>query len=249
MGTATEPGLADLVKIDLVRMHETWMEFVYPRQRDAADTVLGKWTPDDGLQAVLYKLWSAVGVPVVGVVYPFVLLGYIVRFQVRKLNASAIRIGATGVMVLLVVLWGLLSALAIYQFEMATNGATAVVAASITAVISGGLSFLFWYVDGRWTTVIFAYPFAMTALFLPPVVAALYSEALGAVILTGTESIQQWLLDNNPAFLDGVEQYLTENYDLEGIYYVVLWFGISVPLGWLLGLVVTLADLVRPTPE
>ena len=33
------------VKIDLRRLHETWMELVYPRQRGAGDTVLGRWTP------------------------------------------------------------------------------------------------------------------------------------------------------------------------------------------------------------
>ena len=38
-------------------------------------------------------------------------------------------------------------------------------------------------------------------------------------------------------------------FDLEGVTYVLLWFGISVPVGWLLGTVVTLADLVRPAEE
>jgi hypothetical protein len=249
MGAANEPGYVDLVKIDLVRMHETWMEFVYPRQRAASNTVLGKWQPEEGVQATLYKLWSALGVPVIGIVYPLVLFGYFVRYQTRKVNLAALRIGALGVLAMLIVAWGALSLLTIYQFDMARNGTVAVVAASVTAVISGGLSFLFWYVDGRPTTVIFAYPFAMTAIFLPPVVAALYSEAIGAVVLSGTDSIQQWMLDNNPAFLDSVETYLTENYDLEGIYYVVLWFGISVPIGWILGILVTLADLVRPKAE
>ena len=249
MAAANEPGLVDLVKIDLVRMHETWMEFVYPRQRGASDTVLGKWEPDDGLQAALYRLWSAFGVPVVGLIYPLVLLGYFVRYQTRKLNVTAVRIGAVGVVGLFVVLWGALSLLATYQLDMAPNGAVAVIAASVTAVICAGLSFLFWYVDGRVTTVLFAYPFAMTAIFLPPVVAALYSEAVGSVVLSRTDSLQLWLLENGPSFVDGVKDYLVENYDLEGVFYVVLWFGISVPVGWALGLVVTLADLVRPTGE
>lgn len=249
MGAANEPGLVDLLKIDLVRMHETWMEFVYPRQRGADNTVLGKWQPEEGLQATLYKLWSALGVPVVGIVYPLVLFGYFVRFQTRKLNMTAVRIGAIGVLALLIVAWGALSLLAIYQLELARDGTVAIVAASVTAVISGGLSFLFWYVDGRPTTVVFAYPFAMTAIFLPPVVAALYSEAIAAVVLSGTESLQQWILNNTPSFLERVKTYLVDNYDLEGVYYVLLWFGISVPVGWILGILVTLADLVRPKGE
>jgi len=249
MAAANQPGLADAVRFDLRRMHETWMELVYPRQRGADDTVLGKWRPEEGMQAYLYRAWHAVGVPVVGVVYPLVLLGYFVRFQTRRLNLTAVRIGLTGVLALFVVLWGGLSLLARFQFDMATNGVTAVAAASGVAVVSAGLAFAFWRLDGRVLTVLLAYPFAMTAIFLPPVVAALYSQAVGSVVLSGTDSIQQYLLAHGPAAVDGVKQYLVANYDLEGVAYVVLWFGISVPLGWLLGIVVTLADLVRPTPE
>jgi hypothetical protein len=246
---AAEQGLGDAIRWDVKRMHETWMEFVYPRQRGADQTVLGKWKPQGGLSLYLYRAWSIIGAPVVGLVYPFVLLGYFFRFQTRKLNVTAVRIGVGGVVALFVILWGALAALAKFQLDMAANGVTAVIAAGAVAVVSAALAFLFWRLGGRITTVIFAYPFAMTAIFLPPVVAALYSEALGAVILTGTDSLQDWLIANGPAFVDGVKDYLIESFDLEGVTYVLLWFGISVPVGWLLGTIVTLADLVRPTEE
>jgi hypothetical protein len=246
---AAEQGLGEAIRWDLKRMHETWMEFVYPRQRGADETVLGKWKPQGGLSLHLYRAWSAIGAPVVGIVYPLVLLGYFIRFQTRKLNVTAVRLGVGGVVGLFVVLWGALAALAKFQLDMAANGVTAVVAAGAVAVVSAALAFGFWRLGGRVTTVVFAYPFAMTAIFLPPVVAALYSEALGAVILTGTDSLQDWLIANGPGFVDGVKDYLIENFDLEGVTYVLLWFGISVPVGWILGTIVTLADLVRPTEE
>jgi predicted permease len=45
----------------------------------------------------------------------------------------------------------------------------------------------------------------------------------------------------------GVAEFFIENFDREGIAYVIIWLGISIPLGWVLGLLVTLADFVRPT--
>jgi hypothetical protein len=247
---ATREGFVGAVKFDLVRLHETWMEFIYPRQRGAADTVLGKWEPSGGSEAVFYRLWSALGVPVVGVVYPLVLLGYFFRFQTRRINLTAERLGLVGVLLLFVVLWGALSAAARFLApdSFTAGGVLAIVAASAVAVVAAGLSYAFWRLDGRPVTVFLAYPFAMTAVFLPPVVAALYSTAVANVVLTGTTSLAVWFVEQGPDLL-GLTDYLVAEFDLEGVTYVLLWFGIAVPLGWLLGCVVTLADLVRPTPE
>jgi hypothetical protein len=98
--------------------------------------------------------------------------------------------------------------------------------------------------DGRPVTVLFAYPFAMTAIFLPPVVAALFSPAVAEAVIPGSETLAIWLLDNVAP--DSVASYLRGNFDLEGLMYVVMWFGIAVPLGWVLGTMVSLADVVRP---
>jgi len=248
MAAGTEQGLADAIRFDLSRMHETWMEVFYPRQRDAEDTVLGKWTPDGGLQLYLYRLWSAVGVPVVAVLYPIVLFGYFVRFQARRVNLTAARLGFVGVVLLFVVLWGGLSALVYFELSemFSAGGVVAIAAASGVAVISAALAFGFWVLDGRPVTVLLAYPFAMTAIFLPPVVAALYSEAVAEVVLTRSDSLASWSLDRIPAL---IETYLVENYDRDKFAHVIIWFAVSFPVGWILGIVVTLADLVRPTAE
>ncbi|MFB6233239.1 MAG: hypothetical protein ABEH61_03175 [Haloarculaceae archaeon] len=248
MAAGTDQGLGDAIRFDLKRMHETWMEVVYPRQRDAEETVLGKWTPDEGLQVYLYRLWSTLGVPVVAVLYPLVLFGYFVRFQTRRVNITAVRLGFLGVVLLFVLVWGLLSALVAFQLEaqVASGGVTAIVAASGVAVLSSALAYGFWALDGRPVTVLFAYPFAMTAVFLPPVVAALYSEAVAEVVLTRSDSLASWSLDQMPVL---VEDYLVENFDRDSFAHVIIWFGVSIPVGWVLGIVVTLADLVRPTGD
>jgi hypothetical protein len=250
MSVGNQRGVVDALKIDLKRMHETWMEVVWPRQRSAEGTVLGKWTPDGGMSLYLYRLWSVLGVPIVALVYPLVLFGYFIRFQTRRVNSTAVSLGFVGVVSLFAILWGALALLAKFQFSASldSGGVTAVAAASGVAIVSAALAFVFYRLDGRPLTVLFAYPFAMTAIFLPPVVAALYAPAVAGVVLDQSDSLARWFLFDAPSIL-GVQEFLIENFTREGFAYVLMWFGISVPLGWLLGILVTLADLVRPTPE
>ncbi|ACV13113.1 conserved hypothetical protein [Halorhabdus utahensis DSM 12940] len=243
MSGGTAPGLVAGIRIDLKRLHETWMEVVYPRQRNAEDTVLGKWTPNSRRGWITYRLWGAIGALAVGLLYPLVLLGYVFRAQTRRIDLAAARIGALGVFVVLVVLWGALSAFARYQFS--TSGFIAVVAASVVAIIAGILAYVFSRLGGRVTTVVLAYPFGVTALLLPPVIAALYSPTLAESIFSQSEAVARWI---NDTVLDvyGINDRLRRTYDLRGIAHAAMWFGISIPVGWLLGIVVTLANYVRP---
>jgi len=57
------------------------------------------------------------------------------------------------------------------------------------------------------------------------------------------------LLLENPLSVAGVAEFLRSRFTLVGFAYVGMWFGLAVPVGWLLGLLVTLADFVRPAPE
>ncbi|CCQ34663.1 hypothetical protein HLRTI_001629 [Halorhabdus tiamatea SARL4B] len=243
MSGGTASGIVAGIRIDLQRLHETWMEIVYPRQRDAADTVLGKWTPNTQTGWIAYRLWGALGALLVGILYPLVLLGYVFRAQTSRIDLAAARIGAIGVFVVLVVLWGALSAFARYQFS--TSGFIAVLAASVVAVVAGLLAYAFSRVGGRLTTVVFAYPFGVTALLLPPVVAALYSPTLAETVFSRSTAIARWINDN---LLDvyNINQRLRRSYDLRGIAHAAMWFAISIPVGWLVGTVVTLANYVRP---
>jgi hypothetical protein len=235
--------LVGAIRIDLVRLHETWMELVFPRQLNVGNSVIGKWKPQTGLQRTTYTLWSVLGVPLVALAYPLLLLGFATRFYAKRLDSAGTRLGILGVVLLSAVVWGGLTAFARMQFS--TNGFLAVLAASLVATVAAALAVVFSRIGGRGTSVLFAYPSAMTALFLPPVVAALYSPTLSEVIFPGSQTFAIWLLDN-VLTIGGLSEFLREQFTLEGFAYVLMWFGIAVPLGWLLGIVVVLADIIRP---
>lgn len=234
------------VKIDLRRLHETWMELAYPRQRGAGDTVLGRWTPDSQLRMILYRAWSAIGVPVIALVYPLVLFGAFIRFQTRRIGRTATSLGLVGVVVLSLLVWGGLAALARFQLDLIAGGFLTIALAGGVATLSAALALGAYSVDGRVTTVALAYPFAMTAIFLPPVVAALFSKTLAAVVLPNSTAIARWLLANALAPV-GLADFFSRTFELEGAGYLIMWLAISFPIGWVLGLLVTLADVVRPT--
>jgi len=240
----SEGGIVEGIRVDVVRLHETWMELVFPRQRTAVHRVLGKWKPRTRADEVKYYLWGALGVPLVAVLYPLLLIGVAVRFNARRFDSASTRLGVVGVVVLAALVWGLLTAAARIRFDEA--GFVAVAAASTVAVVSAGLAAVFKRVGGRATTVAFAYPFAMNAVFLPPVVAALYDPALGVVIERSTELANFFRDDVFVGPLDPVSDYLSDRFDFEGFVVALMWFCIATPLGWLLGLLVTLANLVRP---
>lgn len=236
-------GLVGGVKVDLRRFHEVWMALVYPRQVDADQTVLGKWKPKTTGGRIRYRLWALVGVPVVALLYPFALLGAVIRFNTRRIDAAAGTLGLAGVLVVVGIGWGILAAVA--RFEFPWQGFLAVTGAATVATVSAGLAYLFGRVGGRATTVVLAYPLAMTALFLPPVVAAFFLPAVGDVVFPNSLGLAIWLLDNVFALV-GLASVLRSQFELVGVAYAGMWLGIAVPVGWFTGGVVTLADVVRP---
>lgn len=237
-------GLVGAIRIDLQRLHESWMELVFPRQRGTGHSVLGKWTPNTTSGWIGYRLWSAIGVPIVAVLYPLALFGFMLRFYSTRIDRVAAGLGVVGVVVIAALVWGVLTVLAHQAFS--TDGFLAVLAAGIVATVAAGLAVVTSQSGGRPVSVVFAYPAAMTALFLPPVVAALFSPTIGDVILSGSDSLAIWLLDTVLS-VGGIDQWLSEQYTLAGAAYLGMWFGIAVPLGWVIGSMVTLAELVRPS--
>lgn len=244
MSGGTTSGLFAGIRIDLRRLHESWMEVVYPRQVDAAETVLGKWTPSTQTGWITYRLWGALGVPVIALLYPLVLFGYVFRAQIDRIDTVATSVGVIGVVAVLALLWGGLTVIARLQFS--TAGFIAVLAASLVAIVSGVLAYIFSRIGGRATTILLAYPFGVTALFLPPVVAALYSPTLADLVFSRSEAVARWINDNLLYVFD-INEWLRSRYDLRGVTHVAMWVGISVPVGWIVGFVVTLANLVRPS--
>ncbi|OYR84431.1 hypothetical protein DJ71_08850, partial [Halorubrum sp. E3] len=90
-----------------------------------------------------------------------------------------------------------------------------------------------------------------------PVVAALVTPTLEELILPPSYDLARWILDTFLA-VGGINEVLRGAFDLEtfgeqwglpGLGYVLMWIGISVPLGWFLGALVALANLIRPAPD
>jgi hypothetical protein len=242
MGAALTSIVADVV-YDLRRLHGLWMALAFPQLRDS-HPVVARWTPETTGQRVLYRVWAVLGGVGLLVGYPVAVLGLLVRFQVGTVDRTTTRLGAVGTVLLAVLVWGGLTALARLRFSV--EGFLAVTAAGSVAVVSTVLALVFGRFGGRPTTVVLAYPFAVVAVFLPPVVAALYSPALAAAVFPRSETLAVWILDT---LLDyrGVNTLLRRRFELVGFAYVGMWGGLAVPLGWMLGLLVTLANLVRPT--
>ncbi len=237
-------GVLDALAYDLRRLHENWMALLYPRQRESEHDVLGKWTPHTRHGWIAYRTWWLIGAPIIALLYPLALTGFVTRYYARRIDSVAAGLGLVGVLAVTALVWGALTVLAHFQFS--TTGFLAVGGAAIVATCSAGAAYVFAGVGGRATTVVLAYPAATNALFLPPVVAALFSPTLASMIFPGSYTLAVWLLDN-VLVVAGLNETLRANYTLEGAAYVAMWFGIAVPVGWLLGLVVTVADLARPT--
>lgn len=235
-------GLLAAVRIDLRRLHETWMALLFPRQRGYEGTALGKWQPSTTGERATYGAWSALGFAVLLVGYPLLLLGVVTRFYARRFDGAATRLGVLGVVLLSVLVWGGLSVVAHFRFS--PEGFAAVLAASAVATVSGVLAMLSKRAGGRVLTVFAAYPFGVTAVLLPPVVAALYSPTVAELVFPRSQNIAVWLLDN-VLVVGGVNEVLRARFDLTEFAYVLMWFGLAVPVGWFLGLVVTLANVVR----
>jgi hypothetical protein len=242
MGAVLTSIVAD-VTYDLWRLHGLWMALAFPQLRDS-HPVVARWTPETASERVTYRAWALLGSVGLVVGYPLAVLGLLLRFHVRRFDRTATRLGAVGSVVLAVLVWGGLTALARVRFS--TEGFLAVAAAGTVAVVSTIVALLFRRLGGRPSTVVVAYPFAVIAVFLPPMVAALYSPVLASLVFPRSETFAVWLLDT-VLTVRGVNTLLRQRFELVGFAYVGMWGALAVPVGWALGILVTLANLVRPT--
>ncbi len=245
-------GIVDAVRVDLDRLHGAWMEIVFPRQRGRGHSVMGKWKPKTTPQKVAYHGWSVLGALGLLVVYPLTVFGFATRYYAAKLDSTATRLGVAGVVGLSVVVWGALTVVA--HLQLPYEAFLAVAAASVVATISAALGVGFSRIGGRTTTVLLGYPFSLTAIFLPPVVAALFVPTLQAAIFDPSDALAMWILDTF-LYVGGLNDWLRETFSLtdrflfvEGEGLAVMWGGFSFLLGWFLGALVALANLVRPSP-
>jgi hypothetical protein len=217
------------------------MALRFPGQREPT-RVRGRWRPSTRLGRLDYRLWAALGV-VVGLCYPFAVAGFAVRHYGRRLHRAADALGPRRLLALSAVGWGVLTAVA-YLRSFPAEGVVAVAAGGSVAAASGVLALAAARRGGRPTTVLVAAPLGVTAALLPPVVAALYSPALAAWVFPTSTVLAVWLLDG-PLAVAGVAATLRAEFDLVGLAYVGMWFGLAVPVGWALGGSAALAAFVR----
>jgi len=223
------------------------MGLLFPQQDVSGGLGIKRWVPTSTAGWVKYYVWSVLGTATLLVAYPLALLGLIVRFYAWRIGRVAFDLGVIGAALVSAVGWGILLAVA-YLYGISLEGIISIAIASLVAISSAVLAMGFARVDGRWTTVLFAYPFAVTGLFLPPVVTALYSPTIAEWVFPASNRLAIWILDTILT-VGGINDILREQFALVGVAYVVMWFALAVPIGWLLGLLVTLADLTRPRTE
>lgn len=238
-------GLIDDVRTDLVRLLAVWRAVRFPGQLDP-HPVQGTWRPTTPRERAGFWLWTAAGVALFVVLYPLAVAGFGARYVARRVDRAVATLGLLVVLAVVGVVWGGLTLLAWERFP--ASGFRAVLAASLVATASAGLGYVFTRVGGRAVTVLVASPFVVAAVVLPPVTAAVFSPTLGSVVLPGSTSLAVWLLDNVLVVAD-LNAYLRREFRLAGLAFVGMWFGLSVPVGWGLGSLVALANLVRPRED
>ena len=229
---------------DLRRLHRGWMGLAVAERYLTAHPVAGRQRPPSTSGRAWYRIWSAVGLLVLLVGYPLAIVGFATRFYARRMDGFATRVGVLGIVGTGIVLCGALT-VSTYLRDFSTTGVVAVAAAGVVAIVAALLAFGFGRIGGRATSILLAYPFGVTAILLPPVVAAFFSPALGEFVFSESTVLAVWLLDTVLA-VGGLNALIRSSFDLVGVAYLGMWFAIAVPVGWAFGLLVALADLVRP---
>lgn len=85
-----------------------------------------------------------------------------------------------------------------------------------------------------------AYPLGVAAVVLPVVATALVSPTFAAATQVASEQLAILILDTVLS-VGGVNEWIRATFDLEGANYFLMWLGIAVSVGWLLGAGVELA--------
>lgn len=231
------------IKADLGRLLSGWRDLVFAQRSTAYATGTDQWRLDTPLKRVGFGVWSLLGAVVLPLFYPFVAFGFWVRHVTRRIDRTIASLGILVVIGVVAAIWAGLTVVAWARFR--ASGFQAVLAASLVATASVGLSWGSSRIGSRPVTLLVAYPFAVSAVFLPPVTAALYSPVLGSVIIPESVSLANWFL-RNPLRLFGLSTFFSQQFRLTGLAFLWMWLAIAVPTGWVLGGLVTAANAVRP---
>lgn len=118
-------------------------------------------------------------------------------------------------------------------FEYGTSGLVALTGASLIAVVTGAVATLFYLAPGRVKTVAITHPFAISTLFLPATAIALNEPAFSGFLYDST-LFAEFIINTFLAPI-GLETFFRTTFELKGTSYLVMWFAISFPAGWIFG--------------
>jgi len=242
---STDSQLVTAIKADLVWLLAAWRKLLFSTESHS-HPARNRWRPETTRGRLVFWVWSGLGAVLIAVAYPFAVVGFWARYVTRRLNRIATGLGLIAIVAVVGVVWGTLTVLAWGQLP--ASGFIAVLTASVVATLSTALAWGTTRVGGRRLTLVAAYPFAVAAIFLPPVTAALVSPTLGEIILPRSTSLAAWLLDNVLA-VGNLNTVIRQQFNLSGAAFVGMWAGLAVPIGWVLGLLVTFANAIRPRTD
>lgn len=129
------------------------------------------------------------------------------------------------------VFWGISLIYGASQFG--TSGFIALLGASTIAILSASIAVLFFLAPGKWKTIGLAYPFTLNVVLLPPLIIAYYEPVFTSVWSYST-AFAVWILDTLLNY-NGINTYLRQNYTMTNGLYILMWFAMSYPAGWVLG--------------
>lgn len=230
------------VRDDIRAFHRLWMDLAFGQKRREESDLMGRWKPQSPALRLAYVVWSGAGYAFIFLLYPFAFLAFLLRASATKIDRTAATLGFLGVFVTTLIVWGGLSTAA--YVHLPWEGFLGVAAATVTAAVSSVVALLAARTAGRMVTVAVSYPFAINVFVLPPFVTALHSDSVSAALFPASYDIAVWILDNI-LWVGGLNEMLRTAFTLEGVYHVGMWFAIAFPVGWSLGLVVTVAAAVQ----
>lgn len=226
---------------DIKKLHGVWMGILFSKYNDP-HPVIGKYQPEGTIKKILYWFWAIIGIVTTVLSYPIVLVGLVLRIFTTSIAKVGTKLGITKTISMMAIVWASMIAGITYQYGF-DNTLVLSISASI-ALVSLLISFYSYRNGGRKTTIIISYPAAYTAIFLPPVTAAILAP-FGDPIINQSIRVAEYMLINWASTI-GMEEWIRTNFELTGIYHAVMWFVISTIVGWITGLFIVISELIRP---
>lgn len=234
--------LVENIRADLNRLYSNWMSIRYPRFNNP-HSVIGKYTPEGSVDSFLYYIWSFIGIVVSSFIYPIALVGLGVRFGASGIKRTVSSLGIIGTMLVFLFTWLGLVGVMIYLYGFETS--IGVILAVGIALVSLVIAFLSHIYLSRSGMILVGYPSIYTAVFLPPITAALIAPGIGDDVLRQSVLFAEYILVTFAGPVN-LENWLRQTFELQGVYHIVLWLAVSLLTGWITGGLIELSKLVRP---